>query len=367
MQYLLPPDHLFAYFNQRLSKTLQRLGKKMIGWEEILHPDLPTDTVIHSWRGPKSLAEAARKGYDGILSAGFYIDLGFPAWQHYAVDPAGTDSNLSEQEVRHILGGEATMWGEWVGPETIDSRIWPRTAAIAERLWSPRDVKDVNEMYRRLDAISIQLEELGLTHEKNVDMLLRRMATTESIEPLKILVSLVEPVKEYRRAKAHPATMLTPLTRLIDAARPDSAEGRRFAALVDGLLSDAPYLARNRERIESTLRRWRDVSPMLEAMIDKAPVLREAEQLPHDLSVIGTAGLEALSYIVTDADPPAGWRQDKLAMLEQAAKPKAEVEFAIIVPVRTLVILAAEFRSLKSMPHSEWRSRVLTLSAKGPN
>jgi hexosaminidase len=356
---------LQAYFNQRLSKTLQRLGKKMIGWEEILHPDLPRDTVIHSWRGPKSLAEAARKGYDAILSAGFYIDLAFPAWQHYAVEPAASESNLSEQELRHILGGEATMWGEWVGPETIDSRIWPRTAAIAERLWSPRDVRDVNDMYRRLDVISIQLEELGLTHEKNVDMLLRRMTTTENIEPLKTLVSLVEPVKEYRRTQAHPATMLTPLTRLIDAARPDSAAGRRFAALVDGLLSDAPNLARNRERIDSILRRWRDVGPMLEAMIDKAPVLREAEQLPRDLSAIGTAGLEALSYIVTDVDPPAGWRDDKLAMLEQAAKPKAEVEFAIIAPMRALVVLAAEFRSLKSMPHSEWRSRVLTLSAKG--
>jgi hypothetical protein len=161
--------------------------------------------------------------------------------------------------------------------------------------------------------------------------------------------------------------MLTPLTRLIDAARPDSAAARRFAALVDGLLSDAPSLLRNRERIESILRRWRDVCPMLEAMIDKSPVLREAEQLPRDLSAIGTAGLEALSYVVTDVDPPAGWRADKLAMLEQAAKPKAEVEFAIIAPVRTLVILAAEFRNLKSMPSSQWRSRVLTLSGKAPN
>ena len=338
----------------------------MIGWEEILHPDLPRDTVIHSWRGPKSLAEAARKGYDGILSAGFYIDLSFPAWQHYTVEPAASESNLNEQDLRHILGGEATMWGEWVGPETIDSRIWPRTAAIAERLWSPRDVKDVDDMYRRLDAISIQLEELGLTHEKNVDMLLRRMSGTENIEPLKTLVSLVEPVKEYRRTQARPATMLTPLTRFIDAARPDSAAGRRFAALVDSLLSDPPYLARNRERIESTLRRWRDASPMLEAIIDKSPILREAEQLPRDLSAIGTAGLEALSYVAADVDPPAGWRQDKLAMLEQAAKPKAEVEFAIIAPVKTLVILAAEFRSLKGIPHSQWRSRVLTL-AKGPN
>src|SRR5437870_13710956 len=131
-------------------------------------------------------------------------------------------------------------------------------------------------MYRRLDAISIQLEELGLTHEKNVDMLLRRMATTENIEPLKTLVSLVEPVKEYQRTRAHPATMLTPLTRFVDAARPDSAAARKFAAMVDGLLSDTPYLMRNRERIESTLRRWRDVCPMLEAMIDKSAVLHEA-------------------------------------------------------------------------------------------
>jgi len=50
----------------------------MIGWEEILHPDLPKDAVIHSWRGPASLAEAAKKGYNGILSAGYYIDLMFP-------------------------------------------------------------------------------------------------------------------------------------------------------------------------------------------------------------------------------------------------------------------------------------------------
>ena len=356
---------LQAYFNQRISKTLQKLGKKVIGWEEILHPDLPRDTVVQSWRGPKSLAEAARKGYDGILSAGYYIDLVYPTWQHYTVDPTVSDSNLSEQEIKHILGGEATMWGEWVGPETIDSRIWPRTAAIAERLWSPSHVKDIDDMYRRLDVISIQLEELGLTHEKNVDMLLRRMAGTENIEPLKTLVSLVEPVKEYRRTRARPATVLTPLTRLIDAARPDSRAARRFATVVDGILSDAPDLLRNRERIESTLRLWRDACPMLEAMIDRSPVLREAEQLPRDLSAISTAGLEALSYIVAGADPPAKWREDKLAMLEQAAKPKAEVEFAIIGQVKKLVVLASELRNLRSLPHSEWRSRVLTLSGKG--
>lgn len=355
---------LQAYFNQRMSKIFQKLGKKMIGWDEILHPDLPKDTAIHSWRGPTALAEAARKGYDGILSNGYYIDLSFPTSQHYKVDPVAADSNLTEKELAHILGGEATMWSEWVSPETIDSRIWPRTAAIAERLWSPRNVKDVDDMYRRLEAISLQLEELGLAHEKNTDMMLRRIAGTREIGPLKTLVSVVEPVKEYNRNKDRIRGMLSPLTRLIDAARPDSQASRRFAAMVDGLLSDAPHFHRNRDSIRVVLAEWRDVRPALDIMIDKAPILREAEQLPRALSEIGTVGLEALSYLTNGVAPPDGWRDAKLAMLSEAAKPKAEVEFAMLEPVRKLIALADLMPTLKNIPPSEWKDRVLTVSAE---
>jgi hexosaminidase len=190
---------LQAYFNTRLLKILQKNGKKMIGWDEVLQPELPKDIVIHSWRGTAALAEAARKGYDGILSNGYYIDLIHPTSAHYTPDPLPADSTLTPEEARHILGGEATMWSEWVTPDTIDSRIWPRTAAIAERLWSPRNVTDMNDMYRRLAAISLQLEELGLTHKKNQDMMLRRLLRSDDIAILKTLVSIIEPVKEYRR------------------------------------------------------------------------------------------------------------------------------------------------------------------------
>jgi hexosaminidase len=354
---------LQAYFNQRLSRILEKLGRKMIGWDEILHPDLPQDIVIQSWRGPKSLAEAARKGYDGILSAGYYIDLMYPAWQHYQNDPVAADTTLSEKELTHILGGEATMWGEWVSPETIDSRIWPRTAAIAERLWSPREVTDVDDMYRRLDVISMQLEALGLTHEKNLPMMLRRLAGGREIGPLRTLVSTVEPVKEYHRNQGRTATMLTPLTRLVDAARADSRAGRELATLVNDLLRDVPRFNRNREHLQMMFAEWRDARPALDAMIERSPILREAEQLPRDLAEIGSAGLEALSYLAAEIAPPDGWREAKLGLLEQAAKPKAEVEFAIIEPVRKLVILAAEMPGLKRLPQSQWRERVLTVTA----
>src|SRR5438045_8976500 len=103
------------------------------------------------------------------------------------------------------------MWGEWVSPETIDSRIWPRTAAIAERLWSLRNVTDIEDMYRRLSVVSRQLEELGLTHERNYGMLLRRLAANENTAPLRTLASIVEPVQQYSRYQMRPQTMRSPL------------------------------------------------------------------------------------------------------------------------------------------------------------
>lgn len=353
---------LQAHFNQRILKILQKHHKKMIGWEEILHPDLPKDAVIHSWRGPASLAEAAKKGYDGILSAGYYIDLMFPASQHYLADPIPPNTTLTAEEAKHILGGEATMWGEWVSAETIDSRIWPRTAAIAERLWSPRNVTDIDDMYRRLAVISRQLEELGLTHEKNYGMLLRRLAASENTEPLRTLASIIEPVKEYRRYRMRPQTMLSPLTGLVDAARPDSETARQFAANVDAFLSDAPRFAIYRSDLEHALAEWQTAGRALGPMIDRSPALQEARPLANDLSAIAEAGLEAMSYLTAGNAPTAQWRNAQLARLGEAAKPKAALEFVVITSVRKLVIAAAELPQLDSTAPAEWKKRVITMA-----
>jgi hexosaminidase len=354
---------LQTYFNQRMLKILKKHGKTMMGWDEIFQPDLPREVVIHSWRGPQALAEAAKKGYKGVLSAGYYIDLIFPTSDHYIVDPVPADSKLTAEEAARILGGEATMWSEWVSPDTIDSRIWPRTAAIAERLWSPRTVTNLDDMYRRLAVTSVRLEELGLTHEKNQAVLLRRLAQGREIGPLQTLVSLVEPVKEYRRYQQRPQTMLSPLTGLIDAARPDSDAARRFAVTVDGLLSDAPRFEAYAQELSNTLTQWRSAGPELEAMIDRSPALHEVRPLARDLNEMATAGLEALSYISRGVPPAPEWRKAKLAVVDQAANPKGGLEFPIIPSVRQLVIAASELAQLKQMTPAAWKAMVKSLAA----
>lgn len=354
---------LQAYFNQRLSKILQKHGKKMVGWDEVLHPDLPKNIVVQSWRGQESLAEAAKKGYTGILSSGYYLDHMLTAAQHYAVDPVATDKNLSEKEIARILGGEACMWGEYVSPENIDSRIWPRLAAVAERLWSPRAVADVNDMYRRLAVVSVHLEELGLTHNTYEGKMLRRLTEGADTRTLKTLVDVVEPVKFYKRSELHPITQMTPLTRLVDTARPDSTTARQFAMMVDDLLSDAPRFRAHHDRLFHLLTEWRDIRPALDVLTDRSPVLQEAEPLARDLSDVGTTGLEALEYLSAGVAPPPQWREAKLASLEQAAKPKAEVEIVVIPALKQLVVAAAEASQLKSMGPVEWKKRVTALAS----
>src|SRR3982074_3345666 len=123
-------EALQAFFSGRVQKLVTKHGKAVVGWDEVLVEGVPKDIVIQSWRGQASLAQAAKQGYRGILSNGYYLDLGWSAARHYAVDPmSGDAANLSAEERRRILGGESCMWAEYVSPENVDSRIWPRNAA----------------------------------------------------------------------------------------------------------------------------------------------------------------------------------------------------------------------------------------------
>ena len=164
---------------KRVSRILAKYNKRMIGWDEILHPDLPAGTLVQSWRGQASLAEAARSGFDGILSFGYYLDHMFPASFHAGVDPLG-DADLTERQRARILGGEACMWGELITSENIDGRIWPRAAAVAERLWSSPNTGNIADLYVRLARLSRYLDQIGMQHESSRRRMLSRLGGRSS-------------------------------------------------------------------------------------------------------------------------------------------------------------------------------------------
>ena len=326
---------LQAYFNTRIAGILKKYNKKMVGWDEILHPGIQENIVIQSWRGKEYLINAAKSGYNVILSNGYYIDLIQPAEVHYLNDPLSENADLTAEEKRYVLGGEATMWSEFVSPETIDSRIWPRTAAIAERFWSPQNIKDVEDMYRRLDVVSLQLEELGLTHIKNYAMMLRRLANSRDIKHLKILVDVLEPVKNYNRNRLRKHTQQSPLTRVVDAARPDAKTARLFRRNVDEFIHNGNTVLK--DEIISRLKLWKANHSKLTGVIKSNPALKEILPQSENLKKVSETGLDAINFMINKIDPPENWKEKALGIIEHAKEPVAQTELMIVSAIEKLV------------------------------
>jgi hexosaminidase len=326
---------LQVYFNKRLLGILKKYNKTMLGWDEILHPELPADIVVHSWRGQKSLAEAAGNGYRGILSSGYYLDHMQPASFHYAVDPLDKEvAALPDEAKKLILGGEACMWAEWVTPANIDSRIWPRAAAVAERLWSPAAVNDPADMYRRLDRLSYRLPWTGVLHRTGYRSMLERIAGRKEIDALWTLAGVLEPMKQYTRHRVQEVTSLTPLNRLSDAVLPESDAGRACAQLAKSITADPPDRTAI-PALEEMLGKLRGNHARLSPLFPGNFMLREVEPVSANVSGLADLGLRALGALKSGGHfAPTAEDAD---LLERSAKPEAEVHITIVEPVKRLI------------------------------
>ncbi len=340
-------EALQAYFSGRVQKLVTKHGKTVVGWDEVLVEGVPKDIVIQSWRGQASLAKAAKQGFRGILSNGYYLDLGWSAARHYAVDPmSGDAANLSAEERQRILGGESCMWAEYVSPENVDSRIWPRNAAIAERFWSPQEVQDPASMYARLDFVSARLEWLGLTHKTALRQMLQRLAGSASpteFAALRTLTDILEPVKDYTRERTAPAvpTSATPLNRVVDAIPLESDSGRRFGELVDQFLASSCRDPAIESRLRAQLAAWRDNDAILQPLGQRSFLVKEVAANSQDLSALGTAGLAALDTIAKGQPASDSWKTQQLAVVEQVKKPKAQLLMIPAPAVQKLIEAAA--------------------------
>ncbi len=297
---LVTNHDLQTYFTMQLVPMLKKHGKQLMGWEEIMTKDMSKNAIIHSWKGPnegvpagQSVAKAAKNGYKTVLSNGYYIDLVQSVNDHYLNDPIPNNSTLTAEEKARILGGEATMWTELVTPLTLDSRIWPRTAAIAERLWSNQEVVDLESMHKRMKTVSFRLEELGITHIRNKGVILRNIANNQEVKALEDFSNLCEPLKIYKRnAGGAEYQMYSPLTLFADACTPDASDALEFDTAVNRYLENKN--SDNQILVSSFLKKWISTNANLVNLSQNAPLVQPILPLSKSLSDLSQQLLLAL-------------------------------------------------------------------------
>jgi hexosaminidase len=333
------PSQLQTYFSQRVVRIVEKHGKKPIGWDEVLVPGLPKNVMVQSWRGVDSLAAGARQGYTGILSAPYYLDGMKTNETHYLADPIPADTTLTAEQQKLILGGEVCMWAEQLNEYTIDSRIWPRTAVMAERFWSPQSDRDVVSMYQRLPRISIELEQVGLKHMTGPAMMRRSISGEVNPAALTILAGVLEPVSFGERSDTQHTDGHTPLDRLVDTVVPDPPSRFEIAQDVDAVLNKTSESTSAEARLTRRFMEWQEIAPSLAAQMQANPRMSDAAIRATQLGELGSLGLNALNQLNPNNPALHGTVRGttRIETIDEATKPAALVRFTFLDSLRKLV------------------------------
>lgn len=331
-------DDLQAYFVKRMYDIAKKYHKRLIGWEEAFNPDVPQDMIVQKWKpggmGPALNAQTVvQHGNELIVSAGYYLDLFMPAYIHYGADPVPTDMSQADAD-KGILGAEAAQWAELMDGGNEELRVWPRAAAIAERLWSPAGVKDADDMYRRLWATDFELNEWGVNENTCYQKILSLWVNDMDITPVRTLADVCTPIRGYKRlmggmfAGGKVTTNLnSPLVNIADAVHCDSEIGWEFRQLVASYLKD--HKETDLQGIKYLLQKWQNNKARFDAVCAVAPYPNQVKDLSDKLYAAATIGLQALEG--------QGNKNDQMKQLQSLEKPLHEVQIAILPEIEALV------------------------------
>jgi hexosaminidase len=332
---------LQEYFVSRLYAIVKKNKKTMVGWEELYSPGLAKDVVVQKWipeggfmKSAGKADEIAVRGNPVLVSTGFYTDLFMPAYIHY------NNPVLPKTAHPNLWGGEAAQWTEIADAWNIETRIWPRAAAIAERLWSPARIMDNDNMYDRLFAISRQLDEQGLQHISAYERGLRRLCGDADIAPLKTLTDLLTPLKGYKNLfsrfnqPARLANNRSPMAGIGDIIPVDSETRRIFRKQVAAYLQTRD--PRKAQEIRAQLRAWEANQQVLannpSLALASAPLAKHAEHL----SKLSAAGLTAMDWLEKGSPMPAEALNALQALFTEARKPYGDTELDIVGEIESL-------------------------------
>lgn len=177
----LKDEHeLQSYVIRRAQKMLAKHNKKLIGWDEILEGGLAPSAIVMSWRGEEGGIQSANMGHDVIMtpgSGGMYIDFYqgdpkiepvglccyIPLERTYSYYPI--PDKIAPDKRKHILGAQVNVWSEYLFTDSLRQyRAYPRTLALSEVVWSPKEKKNFADFCRRLDNASVRLDQYDINY-----------------------------------------------------------------------------------------------------------------------------------------------------------------------------------------------------------
>ena len=331
----IPDTHeLQAYFVSRVEKIVAKHHKKTIAWEEAFSKDISKDVTLQVWRDSSYFNKAIGHGNNVLVSRGFYLDMFMPAYIYY------NNKNVSAELPGLIKGGEAAQWAEVADRTNIETRIWPRAAAVAERFWSPASVNNTDDMYRRLFALSDQLDEQGLQLIADYERGVRRISNGHFGE-VKTLTDVLTPVKGLKKlfAQLMKPEALTyppnPLTEVSDIVPVDSRVKWKFREAVKSFLINKDTLSEN--IIRNYLQQWQNNHEQLKSLFGSSSQLKLVEQHSKNLSAIAAIGLKTLDKIKNGITPDENWTNQQMAILKEADKAYGQTELSIIPEIESLI------------------------------
>jgi len=182
--------------------------------------------------------------------------------------------------------------------------------------------------------------------------------------PLGTLGAVSAPVGIAVRQNIRIGNVYDPLVHVTDAVVPDPPFRRKFAALVNDYLSDAPNFQRRRSELAQTLASWPSLSRSYISMQANAPLLQDAQARVVLLGTLGTTGIEAMNYLQTGSAPSTAWRDQAMAIVAEAEKAdQSLLKFPWMGSYRALIVAAVRVDRLKSSDISRWKQQVMDEAA----
>ncbi|MCK9618571.1 MAG: beta-N-acetylhexosaminidase [Lentimicrobiaceae bacterium] len=173
---------LQSYFIKRIEKFINSKNKVLLGWDEILEGGLPPQATVMSWRGIQGGIDAANQGHDVVMTptSECYFDYyqgpkdqeppaigGYlPMRKVYEFNPVPRE--LDAWAAKHILGGQANLWTEYVpNIKHAEYMTFPRIAAMSESLWSSREVRNWEDFSHRIQMFMKRYDQMGINYCKS--------------------------------------------------------------------------------------------------------------------------------------------------------------------------------------------------------